>query len=67
MDQALIAGALTYASGDLQTNSGSLISDAVLNGAVGGLDSSLTGGNFWRGFAFAAAGSIVSIPRQFDR
>lgn len=65
MDQALIAGLLTYATANLNINTGSFATDALANGTVGGIDSSLTGGSFTRGFEFGAAGSIALSSYQY--
>jgi hypothetical protein len=58
--QALTAGVLSYAFAEIgPVDTGNWATDALAAGAIGGADSSLTGGTFWRGFEFAAAGSLA--------
>jgi RHS repeat-associated protein len=59
MQQALIAGALTYVTTDLNIDTGNFATDAIAKGTIGGIDSSLTGGSFTRGFEFSATGSLA--------
>jgi len=67
IQQALIAGAVTYASSVAygEVNTGNWATDALATGAIGGTASSLTGGSFARGFEFAAAGSLATSAYEY--
>ena len=67
IQQALIAGAVTYASSVAygEVNTGNWATDALATGAIGGTASSLTGGSFARGFEFAAGGSLLESGYEY--
>lgn len=65
--QAFIAGVVTYASSVAygEVNTGNWATDALAIGAIGGTASSVTGGTFWRGFEFAAGGSLIESGYKY--
>ena len=80
IDQALIAGAVTFASGQLSTGVDEYLNvpawgggyqvnamaDAALaHGAIQGVASSLTGGTFWRSFELGAGGSLLTSAYEY--
>ena len=67
IDQALVGGALTFASGYAYgaVDTGNWATDALATGAIGGTVSSLSGGSFTRGFEFAAGGSLIQSGYEY--
>jgi RHS repeat-associated protein len=65
VDQALIAAGLSYLSSNVQLDTGYWATDALVRGAFAGDVLAIEGGNFWRGFEFAAAGSLAQSAYNY--
>jgi RHS repeat-associated protein len=65
VDQALLAGALTFASSEADFDTGSWATDALVKGVWTGDVAAIEGGNFSRGFELGAIGSLALSGYQY--